>query len=59
LWFYNAVYETEPELSIHVHTDWSLKNMAECMKELNDMDSYNRYMALYDEAIKGQEESFS
>ncbi len=59
LWYYNAVYETEPELSIHVHTDWSLKNMAECMKELDDIDSYNRYMALYDEAIKGQEESFS
>ena len=52
LWFYNAAYETEPELSVHVHTDLPLKEMAECMKCMGDMDNYEKYMSLYEEESK-------
>ena len=51
IWYYNACYETEPELSIHVHTDEPLKKMAECLKELGDLEGYDKYIALYEDVV--------
>ncbi len=46
MWYYNAAYETEPELSIHPHTDWAYKGLAECSKAFGDDEAYNHYMTL-------------
>ncbi|MCR4717142.1 MAG: glycosyltransferase family 2 protein [Lachnospiraceae bacterium] len=50
LWFYNAAYETEAELSIHAKTDWPLMAMADCMKAVGNNEGYENYLKLANEA---------
>jgi glycosyltransferase involved in cell wall biosynthesis len=48
IWYYNAAYETESELSIHYSGDFPLKRLAECYRKLGITEQADAFQALYE-----------
>lgn len=49
IWYYNAAYETEPELNIHYGGDYPLKALRNCHKALGEEEEAIRYETLAEE----------
>ncbi len=43
VWFYNAAYETSPILDAHLGGDYAMKKIAECYRELGNLDQAEDY----------------
>lgn len=52
IWFYNAVYETECQLSLKYAGKESLQRLAECYKELGDEQQYKEYLRITKEHLR-------
>lgn len=48
IWYYNAVYETECELNIHMAGDYPLKRLAECYHYLGNKEQEEAFQQLYE-----------
>lgn len=49
LWYYNAAYETTPDLNIHYGGDYPLNRLADCYHMLGDITQEEHYRKLADE----------
>ena len=43
IWYYNAVYESSPILNIHIGGDTTLRKLAECYRELGNLEQAEDY----------------
>lgn len=48
IWYYNAAYETECELNIHLAGDYPLKRLAECYRYLGNKEQEEAFQLLYE-----------
>lgn len=46
IWYYNAAYETECQLNIHYGGDYPLMKLADCYRELGDVEQTRAYEEL-------------